>query len=195
MPAPLALRIAPASAPGGAAGTHACQQCGVLRPKLHSPPLFCAQPKVTLRIAPASAPAAPSQHNAAAPPGPKKIRDTKMGVINERRIASIFKEGRGAGVTEEEKVLVLQGRDKAKKLAMTFFKTHNKCGGKLRKDLAEAIQNVLHQKDPSDASKILKTLTNQCRMELKKEPLRKSKNQKGGDRLTVAEFRDRQNTD
>ena len=118
-----------------------------------------------------------------------------MGVINERRIASIFKEGRGAGVTEEEKVLVLQGRDKAKKLAMTFFKTHNKCGGKLRKDLAEAIQNVLHQKDPSDASKILKTLTNQCRMELKKKPLKKSKNQKGGDRLTVAEFRDRQNAE
>ena len=118
-----------------------------------------------------------------------------MGVTNERRIASIFKEGRGAGVTEEEKVLVLQGRDKAKKLAMTFFKTHNKCGGKLRKDLAEAIQNVLHPKDPSDASKILYTLTNQCRMELNKKPLRKTTHQKGGARPTVAEFRDRVNAE
>ena len=45
MPVPLALRIDPASAPAapasachnaGAAGTRAGQQCGVLRPKLHS---------------------------------------------------------------------------------------------------------------------------------------------------------------
>ena len=82
-------------------------------------------------------------------------------------------------MTEEEKVSVLQGRDKAKELVMTLFKTPNKYRGKLRKNLVEAIQNVLHPKDPSDARKVLDHLSNQCRMELNKKPLYKSKHQKG----------------
>ena len=52
-----------------------------------------------------------------------------------------------ADVTEEEKVLVLQGRDEADAIEMTYFKTHNKCRGKLGKDLVKAVQNVLHPKE------------------------------------------------
>ena len=154
--------------------------------------MLCAQSKVTLRIAPASAPSAPSQRSAAAPlhpTGPRKTRDKKA----NKSLGRIFKGGRGADLSEEDKDLVLQGRHNAKQLVLTHLQKNNKCTGKKRQVLAQNIQNLLHCKDPSDGNKVLRTLLDPCRRELNKPILHKSKHQKGVARPTVAEDRGRRN--